>query len=102
MDEPVMVRGHMMEICAIKLQIATSILLIIDEDECSASETNHCQQLCVNTPGSYVCQCNDGFRLNDDLSTCDGMSMLHYNVKGLLPIYMRNLLLLFMFFFFRD
>ena len=44
----------------------------VDEDECSSSESNACKQVCVNVPGTYVCQCNDGFRLNDDGRTCAG------------------------------
>ncbi|UYV63503.1 FBN1 [Cordylochernes scorpioides] len=33
-----------------------------DIDECSTGQ-NHCQQTCVNTPGSYKCSCSTGFNL---------------------------------------
>ena len=33
-----------------------------DIDEC-AEGTAHCDQQCVNTEGSYRCECNDGFKL---------------------------------------
>lgn len=40
----------------------------IELDECSGR--NACQQKCVNTFGSYTCECFDGFSLNDDKKTC--------------------------------
>ncbi|KAH0617545.1 hypothetical protein JD844_015909 [Phrynosoma platyrhinos] len=29
-----------------------------------------CEQICVNTPGSYVCQCYDGYKLLEDGKSC--------------------------------
>ena len=46
--------------------------LILDNNECSSSSTNNCQQLCLNIPGSYSCTCNAGYRLNSDGRTCTG------------------------------
>ncbi|NWQ68117.1 MATN2 protein, partial [Neopipo cinnamomea] len=38
-------------------------------DHCA--ESNHgCEQLCLNTDDSYVCQCSEGFVINEDLKTC--------------------------------
>ncbi|NWR91700.1 MATN2 protein, partial [Furnarius figulus] len=38
-------------------------------DHCA--ENNHgCEQLCLNTGDSYVCQCSEGFVINEDLKTC--------------------------------
>uniref|UniRef100_H3AK94 Matrilin 2 n=1 Tax=Latimeria chalumnae TaxID=7897 RepID=H3AK94_LATCH len=35
------------------------------------AENDHgCEHLCLNTGGYYVCQCFEGFVLNDDLKTC--------------------------------
>ena len=31
-----------------------------------------CEQLCVNTPGSYLCDCHDGYIKNTDNQTCTG------------------------------
>ena len=31
-----------------------------------------CQQMCVNTAGGFRCECNPGFQLNPDSSTCSG------------------------------
>ena len=42
-----------------------------DINECNSS--NACQHTCVNTPGSYMCQCNTGYRLNGDGRTCAGI-----------------------------
>ena len=42
-----------------------------DYDECAGGD-NNCQQICTNTIGSYTCQCNTGFRLNDDGRNCTG------------------------------
>ncbi|XP_062829720.1 epidermal growth factor-like protein 8 isoform X2 [Anolis carolinensis] len=40
-----------------------------DVDECRAS-IDFCQQHCVNTEGSYYCQCNPGYALEPDGKSC--------------------------------
>ena len=51
--------------------VRTSLFSIYaDIDEC-AENTDGCNQLCNNTIGSYFCDCNTGFELNDPL-TCVG------------------------------
>ncbi len=41
----------------------------VDIDECSG--TSHgCDQICTNTPGSYICDCNSGYRLGADKRGC--------------------------------
>ena len=42
----------------------------VDVDECGADS---CSQTCTNTQGSFTCGCNDGYVLNVDGTTCDGM-----------------------------
>ena len=32
-----------------------------------------CDQLCINTNGSFICDCNPGYQLNEDSMTCSGM-----------------------------
>ncbi|XP_028621596.1 matrilin-2 isoform X3 [Grammomys surdaster] len=36
---------------------------------CSVSEHN-CAHFCINTPGSYICKCKQGYILNTDQKTC--------------------------------
>ncbi|NXI80312.1 MATN2 protein, partial [Rhipidura dahli] len=36
---------------------------------CSIVE-HHCDHFCINTPGSYVCRCKQGYILNADQKTC--------------------------------
>jgi fibulin 1/2 len=44
-------------------------------DECQDG-TSTCQETCTNTMGSYICGCNEGFRLNSDGRTCYGRSII--------------------------
>ncbi|XP_067888729.1 matrilin-4-like [Heterodontus francisci] len=42
---------------------------ICDTDLCGV--VGHgCEQICINTPGSYICKCKKGFILNNDQKTC--------------------------------
>ena len=43
-----------------------------DFDECQNSSSNNCQQLCVNFPASFFCDCRGGYELNADGRSCDG------------------------------
>ena len=44
-----------------------------DIDECSDRTTENCTQICTNTNGSFICECNTGFQLDNDGVTCNGM-----------------------------
>ncbi len=44
---------------------------LVDIDECSTNNGG-CAQVCTNTDGSFMCSCNSGFVLADDLATCNG------------------------------
>ena len=35
-------------------------------------EKHACEQICVNTPGSYVCQCYEGYELDANGKNCIG------------------------------
>ena len=43
-----------------------------DINECSTSNGG-CQHTCVNTAGSYQCQCRSGYTLSSNIQSCDGM-----------------------------
>uniref|UniRef100_A0A1X7T6Y2 EGF-like domain-containing protein n=1 Tax=Amphimedon queenslandica TaxID=400682 RepID=A0A1X7T6Y2_AMPQE len=42
-----------------------------DINECSH---NVCDQICINTQGSYTCDCNTGYQLRNDNSTCEDIN----------------------------
>ena len=46
------------------------VVNLVDIDECLSSPCDHS---CTNTPGSFVCSCNDGHVLDDDGNTCNGV-----------------------------
>ena len=48
-------------------------VFIQDVDEC-ADDMNLCREnaICVNTPGSYYCECPTGYRLTQNLFACEG------------------------------
>ena len=45
--------------------------LIADIDECTRG-TDNCAQRCTNTPGSFTCSCNAGYRLASNRLSCNG------------------------------
>uniref|UniRef100_A0A287D9D6 Collagen and calcium binding EGF domains 1 n=1 Tax=Ictidomys tridecemlineatus TaxID=43179 RepID=A0A287D9D6_ICTTR len=42
----------------------------LDIDECATSNKTLCEHICVNTVGSYRCECREGYVLEDDGRTC--------------------------------
>jgi len=50
---------------------------ILDDDECEELG-GMCSQRCNNTPGSYHCECNNGYRLTSDGFTCEGTQRNSY------------------------
>ena len=55
------------------LLIIESLLynFLLDIDEC-ADHKSDCDDICINTNGSYSCQCSDGLRLLRDKKSCGG------------------------------
>uniref|UniRef100_A0A8C2VAY4 Metalloendopeptidase n=1 Tax=Chinchilla lanigera TaxID=34839 RepID=A0A8C2VAY4_CHILA len=47
-----------------------------DKDEC-AEDNGGCQHECVNTLGSYLCQCLNGYRLHDNARDCKEAGCVH-------------------------
>ena len=48
-----------------------ALLSIPDINECDANNGG-CTQVCVNKAGSFECQCNSGYELEDDNKACKG------------------------------
>ena len=44
----------------------------IDVNECTMNNGG-CAQSCTNSPGSYYCNCSDGYSLNLDEHSCSGI-----------------------------
>ncbi|XP_078381846.1 uncharacterized protein LOC144664603 isoform X2 [Oculina patagonica] len=52
---------------------AAATLSVRDFDECSA-HSHDCQQVCVNTDGSFRCECHSGFMLQRDRKSCEDVN----------------------------
>ena len=56
------------------LFVVNKFVSFSDIDECTINSTI-CEQLCINTDGSYTCACNDGYQLITGSNLCQGMSV---------------------------
>ena len=54
--------------CGKGKKVGNDTLSCVDKDECE--EWGYCDQKCINTDGSYKCQCVDGYRLDASLQKC--------------------------------
>ena len=54
---------------------------IIDIDECTA-DTDGCEQQCMNTLGSFECQCSSGYVLSSDGRTCEDIDECEQNTHN--------------------
>ncbi|XP_058474143.1 collagen and calcium-binding EGF domain-containing protein 1 isoform X1 [Solea solea] len=55
----------------------------LDIDECADKNTTACPQICVNSVGSYRCECEKGFFLEEDGKTCtNGERAVHLFEKS--------------------
>ena len=50
--------------------------LFTDINEC-ATNNGGCSQVCLNTEGSYSCDCYTGYELGPNNHTCKGISTVH-------------------------
>lgn len=50
-----------------------------DENECMANGgIGKCEQICMNTEGSFVCSCSPGYTINEDRLSCQGTNCSCY------------------------
>lgn len=56
------------------------IIFYPDVDECNENNAL-CGQLCINTNGTYMCACNDGYFLRSDGQTCNGNIIMQSTTK---------------------
>ena len=63
------------DLCSVTLYVcyvsctSSKCFTSIDVDEC-AEGSSGCEQLCINTNGSFSCSCYGGYELNSDNKTC--------------------------------
>ncbi|XP_045626861.1 uromodulin [Ursus americanus] len=59
--------------CSCQVGFTGNGLVCVDLDECVIPGAHNCSEdsSCVNTPGSYLCTCSDGFRLTPGLGCTD-------------------------------
>ncbi|XP_053372974.1 uncharacterized protein LOC123561094 [Mercenaria mercenaria] len=55
-----------------------------DDNECNV--TSVCSQICINTVGSFSCQCNTGYRLAQDGATCDDINECEESTSGCIHV----------------
>ena len=61
-----------------KLTFFFIIVVLTDVDECNMN-TDSCTdlQLCINTPGSFKCECKQGYRMENEI--CKGKILINYS-----------------------
>ena len=62
------------------------VFISLDVDECRSNSTNNCEQLCVNVPSSFFCDCHDGYKLNADGYSCDGKTSLDIDLHYIFAV----------------
>ena len=56
------------------------LFFLTDINECSNKSLHKCSQKCVNKPGSYACDCYDGYKLANDGYACSGKREIYYGL----------------------
>jgi len=54
--------------------LISDIVIFLEIDECQSNQTNTCEQMCVNVPGAFFCDCDDGYKLTADGQSCDDIN----------------------------
>ena len=64
-----------------KILVKYYAIFSLDYDECQSNSSNNCEQICVNIPTSFFCECRDGYSLNEDGRSCDGKTFVFKLLK---------------------
>ena len=59
-----------------KILLKYYAIFSLDYDECQSNSSNNCEQICVNIPTSFFCECRYGYSLNEDGRSCDGKTFV--------------------------
>ena len=59
--------------------VFSQFLIAVDINECAASNGG-CDQLCLNTEGSFKCQCNNGYELKNGRCVGENILMIHVGI----------------------
>ena len=71
-----------MSITFLHMYVFTYAFFFSDTNECSY-DNDGCSQTCINTKGSFYCECQTGYELNSDAATCNGeYYMKHTHVRA--------------------
>ena len=65
------INTHIHNFCSFNYCGVIYFISLSDVDECTTG-THNCQQQCTNTPGSFTCGCNSGYRLLANGYHCQG------------------------------
>ena len=68
--------GILVAIAMVLLVVVIIVYILYLENDKCATSTDDCEHDCINTEGSFYCICDNGYRLNADNATCDGMSLI--------------------------
>lgn len=60
--------------CVMMMLMCQVFRLISEYDECK-TDAHGCDHFCVNTLGSFTCQCKLGYELHSDGKKCEGKSL---------------------------
>lgn len=54
----------------LKINLLNKSCVCVSAIDLCAEGKHDCEQICVSSPGSFTCDCNKGYKLNDDKKTC--------------------------------
>ena len=59
--------------------MVSTLNITLDINECN-TDNGGCDHNCINTQGSYQCQCREGYETNNNGINCTGMMLITLNV----------------------